>query len=247
MGVEPALVPQPPVPSPGKTHRRLPRPIIALVVLVIAAAAYWVYDQISVPPANGITASGTIESDEVSIASEVAGRIVQINADEGDRVTAGEELVKLDDSTLQLQYRMATDPASQRLLQSQIDKTSIRSPLDGVVIRRSFQVGEVASPGASIMVVTKTDPVKLTLYVPEAEIGRVKVGQKVDVRVDSFPNDVFPGQVTFISSKAEFTPRNVQTQSDRMGLVFAVKVQIPNSDQRLKPGMPADAVVRTEG
>ena len=247
MAVEPALSPQPPVLSPGKAHRRPPRPVIALVVLALAAAGYWYYGQLSAPVPNGITASGTIESDEVSIASEVLGRIVQINANEGDQVRASELLVKLDDSTFQLQYRMAATPAEQQLLQLQIDKTSIRSPLDGVVNLRSLEVGEVASPGASIMVVTKTDPVKLTLYVPEAEIGRVKLGQKVDVRVDSFPNEVFPGEVTFISSKAEFTPRNVQTQKDRMNLVFAVKVRIPNSDQRLKPGMPADAILRAEG
>ncbi len=244
-GTQPS--PQSSVLSPGKkAHRRPPRPVIAVVLLAVVAAAWWLYTGLSAPPANIIAASGTIESEEVSVASEVAGRIVQINADEGDRVQAGQPLVKLDDSTLQLQYRMASTPAERQLLELQINKTTVSSPIDGVVVRRSLRLGEVASPGASMMVVTQTDPVKLTVYVPESAIGRVKVGQKVDVRVDSFPRDVFPGVVTFISSKAEFTPRNVQTQKDRMNLVFAVKVQISNADQRLKPGMPADATVRTE-
>ena len=120
---------------------------------------------------------------------------------------------------------------------------TIRSPIDGVVARRSIRVGEVASPGAARLVVTEPDPVELTVYVPEKEIGRVGVGQKVEVQVDSFPEEVFSGEVTFISTKAEFTPRNVQTQKDRLNLVFAVKVRIPNPDLRLKPGMPADATI----
>jgi multidrug resistance efflux pump len=241
--LEPAITPQSSDLSPAKLHGRhgLPRPVIALAVLALAAAGYWYYAGVSAPSANGVTASGTIETEEVSIASEVAGRVVQLNADEGDAVQAGELLAKLDDSTLQLQYRMAASPADRQLLELQIEKTSIRSPLDGVVIRRSLHVGEVASPGATIMVVTQVDPVELTLYVPESQIGQVKLGQKVDVRVDSFPNDNFQGEVTFISGKAEFTPRNVQTQKDRVNLVFAVKVRIPNADQRLKPGVPADA------
>ncbi len=97
-----------------------------------------------------------------------------------------------------------------------------------------------------MMVVTSTDPVELTVYVPERSIGQVKVGQRVDVQVDSFPGQSFPGEVTFIATRAEFTPRNVQTQKDRMNLVFGVKVRIPNADGLLKPGMPADATLRTE-
>lgn len=229
--------------SPAKrAHRRPPMPVLMLLALLLAAAAWWYYTETTASPPRGIVASGTIEAEEVSIASEVPGRVVQILAGEGDRVRAGDVLVRLDDSVHQLQLRMAS-VVERQLLELQIDKMAIRSPLDGIVARRSVRVGEVASPGGTLMVVADLSHVDLTLYVPEKEIGRVRVGQKVEVQVDSFPKEVFPGEVTFIATKAEFTPRNVQTQKDRQNLVFAVKVRIPNPDQRLKPGMPADATI----
>ncbi|HRC76106.1 MAG TPA: efflux RND transporter periplasmic adaptor subunit, partial [Kouleothrix sp.] len=87
------------------------------------------------------------------------------------------------------------------------------------------------------------DTVRLTLYVGEADIGRVRQGQPVDVTVDSFPSRVFKGSVTFIAQEAQFTPRNVQTKDERATTVFAVRVELPNTDHALKPGMPADAVI----
>jgi len=223
-------------------HRRPPRAVLLLAALALAYVAWWSYTQLFTPSPRGIVASGTIEAEEVSIASEVPGRVVELLVDEGDRVQAGDVLVKLDDAIPRLQLQMAS-LAERRPLELQLDKMTIRSPLDGVVVRSSIRVGEVASPGALLMVVTKPDPVELTVYVPEKEIGRVRIGQKVEVQVDSFPKEVFPGEVTFIASKAEFTPRNVQTQKDRLNLVFAVKTRIPNPDLRLKPGMPADATI----
>lgn len=225
----------------GRSHRPNPRVLILLVAIVVLAG-WWYFTGVAAPPPRGIVASGTIEVEEVSVSSEVAGRVVQLPVDEGDRVRAGDLLVKLDDSVPALQVRMAS--ASDRpLMELQLAKFSIGSPLDGVVTRRSVRLGEVASPGAVALVVSKQDPVDLTLYVPELEIGRVQVGQKVEVQVDSFPGELFPGEVTFLATKAEFTPRNVQTQKDRLNLVFAVKVRIPNADLRLKPGMPADATI----
>ncbi len=239
-----SLSPQPPTPDshPPKRHRRPPKPLIALLVLALAAGGWWYYTQLTTPLPRGIVASGTIETEEVAIASEVAGRVVQLLADEGDSVKAGDVLVKLDDTLPQLQLKMA--PLSDRRpLEVQLDKSTIRSPLDGVVVRRSIRLGEVASPASTMMVVTKMDRVELTLYVPEKEVGLIKIGQPVEVQVDSYPGETFPGKVTFINTKAEFTPRNVQTQKDRLNLVFAVKVQIPNPELRLKPGMPADATI----
>ncbi len=228
--------------APALRYRIRRRALPILGLLVIAAAGWWYYTGVSAPPARGIVASGTIETEEIAVASEVPGRVVQLLADEGDRVKAGDVLVKLDDSVPRLQLRMA--PLSDRQpLELQLEKMTIRAPQDGVIGRRSIHVGEVVSPGATLMAVTQLDTTELTLYVPEYEIGRVKVGQKVEVKVDSYPGAVFPGEVTFINSTAEFTPRNVQTQQDRMNLVFAVKVKIPNPDLRLKPGMPADATI----
>lgn len=221
---------------------RVPRRAIVPLLLIAGLAAWWYYSSFAVPAPVGIPASGSIEAEEVSISSELAGRVTQLLAEEGDQVKAGDVLVKLDDSTLKLQHRMA-QVAERQLLELQLEKTSIRSPMDGVVYRRSIRVGEVATPGAVLMTVGKLDQVELTLYVREGDIGRVRVDQPVSVQVDSFPGETFQGRVSFIASKAEFTPRNVQTQKDRLNLVFAVKVKIPNPDLRLKPGVPADATI----
>ena len=82
------------------------------------------------------------------------------------------------------------------------------------------------------------------IFVTELEIGRIKLGDAVEIRIDAFPEQPFPGKITYISPEAEFTPKNVQTKEDRVKLVFGVKVEIENKDGLLKPGLPADAVVR---
>ena len=91
---------------------------------------------------------------------------------------------------------------------------------------------------------TNLESLKLTIYVPETRIGQIKIGDEFDVKVDSYPSKVFKGKVIFIATQAEFTPRNVQTQAERVNTVFAVRLQIPNPDQELKPGMPADATLK---
>jgi multidrug resistance efflux pump len=96
-------------------------------------------------------------------------------------------------------------------------------------------------PGAALFTLADLDQVTLTVYVPEAELGKVALGQEVEVTVDAY-DQVFPGQVTHIASQAEFTPKNVQTQEERVHMVFAVKIRLDNPDHQLKPGMPADAV-----
>jgi HlyD family secretion protein len=83
----------------------------------------------------------------------------------------------------------------------------------------------------------------MNLYVPEMEIGRLKLGRPVGIRVDAFPDERFKGTVSFISSEAEFTPKTIQTEEERIKLVYRVKVSLENTGQRLKPGMPADAEI----
>ncbi|MCX7683318.1 MAG: efflux RND transporter periplasmic adaptor subunit [Anaerolineae bacterium] len=121
------------------------------------------------------------------------------------------------------------------------DKLVLTAPLGGVVLETSVHPGELAAPGATLLTLGDLDEVTLTVYVPEHRLGQVSIGQQVEVRVDSFPGRVFIGTVVAIASEAEFTPRNVQTQEERVNMVFAVDVQIPNPDHALKPGLPADA------
>ncbi|RME38459.1 MAG: HlyD family efflux transporter periplasmic adaptor subunit [Thermoflexia bacterium] len=134
--------------------------------------------------------------------------------------------------------------AALSLVDAQLAQLTLVSSLTGTVATRSVHAGETVAPGTILLTLTNLDEVRLVLYIPENQIGRVRVGQKVDVTVDSFPGRVFTGRVVSIGSEAEFTPRSVQTREERVNLVFAVKVVLPNPDHALKPGMPADAVIR---
>ena len=134
--------------------------------------------------------------------------------------------------------------AALAVLQAQLAKMTLTSPVTGIVTNRALQPGELATPGAALLTVTRLDPVTLTIYVPETELGQIQLGQQVAVLVDSFPGENFMCKVVFIKSQAEFTPRNVQTKEERVNTVFAVKVELPNASLELKPGMPEDALLR---
>ncbi len=130
------------------------------------------------------------------------------------------------------------------ILQVQASKMTLKSPVNGIVTRRIAHLGEIAAPNATLLSVTNLDTVKLTIYVPETQIGEIKIGNEFPVKVDSFPTKTFTGKVIFIATQAEFTPRNVQTKNERVNTVFAVRLQLANPNQELKPGMPADAALK---
>jgi multidrug resistance efflux pump len=123
-------------------------------------------------------------------------------------------------------------------------KLTLRAPRAGQVATQTVHAGETALAGAALMTLSDLSQVRLVIYVPEPQIGRVTVGQSADVSVNSYPERVFAGRVSHIATQAEFTPRNVQTQDERINTVFAVKIELENPDGILKPGMPADAVLR---
>jgi multidrug resistance efflux pump len=185
---------------------------------------------------GALTALGTLEATEVTISSEVAARIREIAVGEGQSVPAGTVLVRLDDAVPQMQYRLGSPP-EQQLLQVQLDKYTLAAPRSGVVLRRSAEPGEVALPGAPILTLADVTNLELTLYVLQQDLGRIYVGQPVELEIQALPGRVFAGAVSTVRDRAEFTPRNVQTAQDRLNLVFAVKVRVENPDQRLKPGM----------
>jgi HlyD family secretion protein len=130
-------------------------------------------------------------------------------------------------------------------LQVQRDKATLRAPTAGVVAALPVSLGENVQAGSKLLSIADLDAVYLTLYVPESQIGRVAAGLAVDVSVDSLPGRVLPGQVYFVSPKAEFTPTTAQTKEERAKTVFMVKVRVANANHALKPGMPADATLRS--
>lgn len=123
----------------------------------------------------------------------------------------------------------------------------ITAPLSGTVLSRNLEPGEVLGSGVSLMTLADLSTLELYVYIPESKIAGVNVGDPVEVAVDSFPGGAFPGKVKAVSSRTEFTPRNVESKEDRVTLVFKVTVTVPNSDRRLKPGMPADAAFTATG
>jgi HlyD family secretion protein len=117
------------------------------------------------------------------------------------------------------------------------------APNQGMVMERVAHEGEIGLPGTTLLTLGNLDTVELTIYIPEPDVGKVFIEQPVEVSIDTFPGETFPGHVIWISDKAEFTPKNVQTKDERVNTVFAVKVRIPNPQHKLKPGQPADAVL----
>ena len=124
--------------------------------------------------------------------------------------------------------------------QVQLSKATLRAPVGGVIVARSVYTGEIAAPGITALTLADLDSVTLTIYVPGHRLGEVALGQTLDVRVDAFPERAFPGVITYISDKAEYTPRSVRTPDQRASLVYAVKCKIANPDRVLKPGMQAE-------
>ncbi len=121
--------------------------------------------------------------------------------------------------------------------------TILTAPMSGVVVAKHVEVGDLVGVGAPVVTVANLSHPYLRVFISETDLGRVTLGQPVDVRVDAFPGRVFRGTVEEISNTAEFTPRNVQTKEERVKLVFGVKVALPNPDGVLKPGLPADAAI----
>lgn len=133
--------------------------------------------------------------------------------------------------------------ASLSLIDSQMADTVAVSPVDGVVLVKAADVGEVLAPGTSVVTVGDIDHPWLRGYINETDLGKVKIGSKVNVTTDSYPGKIYQGKVTFISSEAEFTPKQIQTQQERVKLVYRIKITMDNPQHELKSNMPADAEI----
>ena len=126
----------------------------------------------------------------------------------------------------------------------QVEYTELKAPFPGIITSRNVEPGEVVTPSREVITLADLSRVDLKIFAGETEIGKVKPGQSVDVKVDTFPDKVYKGVVTFISPEGEFTPKIIQTHKERVKLVYLVKISLPNPDLELKTGMPADAWLR---
>lgn len=152
------------------------------------------------------------------------------------------EKLKLDLKALEAQ----TDQARAQLAVATDDlkKSRIYAPFDGFVTVKDVEEREYVQPGSPVVTLAKLDEVLVKTYVPETQLGMVKLGQEAEVVSDTFPGKRYAGRVTFISPTAEFTPKNVQTREERVKLVFRIKVTVKNPDYELKPGLPVDVTIK---
>jgi HlyD family secretion protein len=134
-----------------------------------------------------------------------------------------------------------------KLAQTRLDYAQIIAPINGVVLSKNIEAGEYVSPGTPVVTIGELDQVWLKAYIAETDLGKVKLGQKVAVTTDTYPNKIYNGYIGFIASEAEFTPKNIQTAEERVKLVYRIKIMIENNARELKPGMPADAVIKLGG
>lgn len=134
---------------------------------------------------------------------------------------------------------------AQALAQTQLDYAVLAAPIGGVVLSKNIEPREYVAPGTSVVTLGDLSHVWMRAYIDETELGRVKVGQKALLRTDSYPGKTYEGRVSFIASEAEFTPKSVQTKKERVKLVYRIKIEVPNPNLELKPGMPADAEILT--
>jgi multidrug resistance efflux pump len=141
-----------------------------------------------------------------------------------------------------IEARVGEARAALDALREQREMYDLTSPITGSVVDVVGRVGEVAAQGAPLLTIADLESLTLKVFVAGPALGRIQLGQRVTVTVDSFPDRTFAGTVSYISDQAQFTPRNVATKEERENLVFAVDIQLADTSGALKPGMPADVI-----
>ena len=200
-------------------------PVAVIVAAVVMYGIYSLYQSYWQNSEQIVT--GTIEAKEVHLGVVTGGIVEDMFVEEGDAVSEDQLLASVDGV-------------------SGGNLGRIRSPIDGVVLLRAAEPGEIVAAGGSLLVVANLDEMTLTIYVPEDQYGKIYLGQKYPITVDSFPDRVFMGQVTHIADEPEFTPQNTRTVEGRKSTVYAVRLTVPNPDHDLKPGLPADVTLKLQ-
>ena len=310
----------------SKNHRISHYFVIPLAILLVAAGGfgYWKSQHDRLP--EGISmGNGRLESTEVQIAAKIPGRLADVLVDEGDRVTKGQLLARMDTRTLeasrnqaeaevlrarqtlaaneanvqlrQSEKRLASQElkrfrqlaqrgfASGQLLDqqqarfdtsnaavvaaqaqvaaaraaihaseaqvaqftSEIDDSSLRAPIDGIIQLRLAEPGEVLGAGGRVLLLIDPNDQYMNLYLPASVTGRLTVGSEARILLDALPQQALPAKISFVADKSQFTPKEVETRDERQKLVFRVKLRLtqPSAVPQAKPGMPGAGYVRT--
>lgn len=230
--------------------------IFILILLGAALIVYYIYTI-----NKEFMYAGTLDATKVDLAPELSSRIDMVYVQEGDHVKPGEKVIKLSCEDYYADAKLANRDYTRNLELFEIgyirndtldlfsnhkeiaaihvDWCTIRSPIHGRVLSRYHEPGEYASPGLKILTLANIRDIWAYIYVPQPKIAQLKVGQELTGILPEMPGKTFKGKIIKINSEAEFTPKNVQTQSERTRLIFGVKVSFlgSNDDETLKPGM----------
>ncbi len=198
------------------------------------------YDRMQGLYERGVIAKEAFDNAETSY--KIAQAAVQVAAENYQLVKEGPRKEDIEDARAQVEQARA----SVKLTETQLGYATLYSPISGVVLVKSGEIGEVVNPGTSILTIADVENVWLKAYIPETDLGKVKWGQDVIMTTDLRPQKEYRGRISFISSQAEFTPKQIQTEKERVTLVYRIKVDISNKDHELKPGMPADGRILLE-
>lgn len=188
------------------------------------------------------TESGTVKGrDDARTRRELATAVLDAARDRLRKLRAGSRPQEIDAA----RSRLAAAEARIAQLQQQAADTVVKCPVSGTVTEKLVEAGELVSPGAPLVVITNLTDAWLTAYIGEPDVGRIRLGQDADVTTDD--GQTRKGRITFVSPKAEFTPKNVQTRDERIKLVYRIRISIDNADGLFKPGMPAEAHLHSAG
>ena len=147
----------------------------------------------------------------------------------------------------QASARAESAAAALALSQNRLAHATLTAPASGIILAKHVEPGEQVAAGTPIVTIGQLDEVWVRGFIPETDLGRIRVGQVARVSSDTYRGKVYPGTVSFIAQEAEFTPKNVQSEKERVKLVYRIKISLKNPNHELKPGMPVDAVIESPG
>ena len=253
--------------GPSNRERRTVKRILMITLLLslmspAACGSLWPGQE---TPATEIKLAGHINATETDLGFQVPGRIEAISVEAGEEVKAGQVVARLDDKVLRYEVDAALGAweeadatpgpkklkdaglrqakAALELARLRLSYATLISPVGGLVLARSANPGELAAVGATIITLGDLDNVWFEGYLPERDLGKVSYGQQAAISIDGAPGAKYSGVISFISPKAEFTPKTVETYRERVTMVYRVQIKVPNPQRVLKVGMPAEAVI----
>jgi HlyD family secretion protein len=188
---------------------------------------------------DSMVREGPRKEDIAGARADVARAQAAVKTAEANRLEVQRREQELGERESEIQRTEAQAGISQK----QLSDTEIYTPIDGVVLVKAAEPGEVLAAGTTVVTVGDLDHPWLRAYIDETDLGRVKLGQKVKLTTDSFPDKVYWGQVSYIASEAEFTPKQIQTKEERVKLVYRIKIEVDNKEHELKNNMPVDAEI----